>query len=295
MIRPHYIQADNSAGQESQSVPQPHQPFLHDLITVLSAPTQVLSQRSGEIAASDDRQTVQGLIHADVRVLSGLTVTINGQPGEHLATLLDGNSAQFTFLLPTVGPGVGIAADAQLRLDWFRLVEPGQLAETLMITSQLPDAIDADIRVELACDFAPLELIRVGQSTPASAFPEPSADRLAWVHEDMAMSLVAEGANLTVSDDRFGLTLDWRVTVPAGGQDTVSWRLGVQDTGSVVVVPSAPPLKITDLADHSRVDDALQPWFARSLDDLNALWMATRARGGLLRRRSTVVSHSVRT
>jgi N-terminal domain of (some) glycogen debranching enzymes len=276
MIRPHYIQADNSAGQESQSVPQPHQPFLHDLITVLSAPTQMLSQRSGEIAARDDRQTVQGLIHADVRVLSGLTVTINGQPGEHLATVLDGNSAQFTFLLPTVGAGVGIAADAQLRLDWFRLVEPGQLAETLMITSQLPDSIEAGVRVELACDFAPLELIRVGQPTPAAAFPEPSADRLAWVHEDMALSLVADGADLTVTDDRLGLTLDWRVTVPAGGQDTVFWRLGVQDTGSAVVVPSAPPLKITNLADPNRVDDALQPWFARSLDDLNALWMATR-------------------
>ena len=36
-------------------------PFLHDLITVLAAPTQMLSQRTGEIAAFSDRQTVAGI------------------------------------------------------------------------------------------------------------------------------------------------------------------------------------------------------------------------------------------
>jgi glycogen debranching enzyme len=257
-------------------VPQQYQPFLHDLITVLAAPTQVLSRPSGEIASWDDRQTVQGLIHADVRVLSALTITINGEPGEHLATELDGNGAQFTFLLPAARAGLGVAADAQLRLDWFRLVEPGQLAETLMISSQRLDALEVDLRVELACDFAPLELIRVGQPTTASPFPEPSGDHLAWVHEDMALSLVAEGANLTVSDDHTRLTLCWRVTVPADGQVDVPWRLGVQDTGSVVVVPSAPPLKITNLTGSRSADHGLQPWFARSLEDLNGLWMATR-------------------
>jgi glycogen debranching enzyme len=257
-------------------VAQQHQPFLHDLITVLAAPTQVLSQPSGEIASTADRQTVQGLIHADVRVLSGLRLTINGEPGEHLATLLDGNCAQFTFLLPTAGAGVGIAADAPLRLDWFRLVEPGQLAETLMVSSHLLDPVDVDVCVELACDFAPLDSIRVGQPTAASPFPEPAGDRFAWVHQDMALSLVAERANLTVSDDHDRLTLHWRVTVPADGQVNLLWRLGVQDTGSVVVVPSAPPLKITNLAGTESIDHGLQPWLARSLEDLNGLWMATR-------------------
>jgi glycogen debranching enzyme len=92
----------------------------------------------------------------------------------------------------------------------------------------------------------------------------------------MALSLVAERANLTVSDDHDRLTLHWRVTVPADGQVNLLWRLGVQDTGSVVVVPSAPPLKITNLAGTESIDHGLQPWLARSLQDLNGLWMATR-------------------
>jgi hypothetical protein len=276
MVGQHYIQADDSAGQELQTVPQQHQPLVHDLITVLAAPTQVLSQRNGEIISGDDRQTVQGLIHADMRVLSRLSVMINGEPGEHLATMLNGNCAQFTFLLPTVGAAVGIAADAPMRLDWFRLVEPGQLAETLMISSELLDAVEVAVRVELACDFAPLELIRVGQPTTPEPFPEPSGDLYGWVHQDMVLSLVAEGANLTVSDDHLRLSLDWRVAVPAHGHVSLPWRLGIQDAGSVVVVPSSPPLKITNLTSPANVDHALQLWLTKSLEDLNGLWMATR-------------------
>jgi hypothetical protein len=37
-----------------------HQPFVHDLATVVAAPTQVLSQPNGVIATSVDHQTVQG-------------------------------------------------------------------------------------------------------------------------------------------------------------------------------------------------------------------------------------------
>src|SRR4249919_865597 len=141
--------------QEPQTMPQPRQPFVHDLITVLAAPTQVLSQRSGEIATSVDRPTVQGVIHADTRVLSGLSVTIDGEPGEHLATALDGNQAQFTVLLPTVGTGIVASVDQSLRLDWFRVVEPGSLVETLVISSPLPAATEVDVMVVLSSDFAP--------------------------------------------------------------------------------------------------------------------------------------------
>jgi glycogen debranching enzyme len=254
-----------------------HQPHLHDLITVLAAPTQLLSQRSGQIATSPDQQTAQGLIHADVRVLSGLALTVNGQPGEHLATFVDGNRAEFIFLLRTAN------GDARLRLDWFRLIEPGQLAERLMISSTLEVATEVDVRVELACDFAALCSIRAGTPTPPQAFPDPSSDRIGWVHEHMALSLMAEGATMLLSEDRCRLTLHWSATVPAHGVVNLPWQLNVQDAGSVVVAApppfkiSEPPLKITDLADRpGTADDRLWPWLARSLDDLNGLWMATR-------------------
>ena len=60
-------------------MPHPNQPFLHNLIMVLAAPTQMLSQRNGEITTSPDQQTAQGMIHADVRVLNHLAVRVNGE------------------------------------------------------------------------------------------------------------------------------------------------------------------------------------------------------------------------
>ena len=276
-------------------MPQPHQPFLHDLITVLAAPTQLLSQRTGEIATSADRPTVQGVIHADVRVLSGLTVKVNGESAEHLATLSDGNRVQFTFVLPNIGVDV-VAADPQLRLDWFRLVEPGQLIETLMISSQLPRAVEVDIDVELSADFARLELIKVGQPTNPKPIPVPAEDQLAWVEDDIAVSLAAEGAIFQLSEDRGRLTLQWHLTVPAHGEVSVPWQLDMRDTRSVVMA-STSPVRLTNLIGASgRADHRLGPWLIRSLEDLEALWMATRdaPQGWLLRRGSTVVPHAFR-
>jgi glycogen debranching enzyme len=256
-----------------------HQPHLHDLITVLAAPTQLLSQRSGQIATSPDRQTAQGLIHADVRVLSGLAVTVNGEPGEHVATLLDSNRAQFTFLLGTPRANIIDSGDPQLRLDLLRLVDPGQLTEKLMVSSQLTVQTEVAVRVELACDFAPLDSIRTGRPTPPSAFPEPSGDHIGWVHENLALALVAEGANLVLSDDHCRLILHWEASVPAHGDVRLAWRLSIRDTRTELSVhsPTEPPLKITNLnSPPSTLDDRLWPWLIRSLEDLNGLWMATR-------------------
>ena len=257
-------------------MPQPHQPFLHDLIVVLAAPTQMLSQRTGEITTSPDRQTVQGVIHADVRVLSHLAITVNGEPGEHLATTLhDANQAQFTFLLPTVG-GDAPTADAQLRLDQFRRIEPGHLTEKLMISSLLGYPVDVAVDVELSCDFARLDVIKMGQPTRARAIPDQSGDQLAWVEEDIAVSLDAEGAGLKLSKDRCRLTLRWHLTVPAHGEASVLWQLRMQDTREIVI-PSTVPISVPNLISASdRVDHRLWPWLISSVEDLSGLWMATR-------------------
>jgi glycogen debranching enzyme len=262
---------------KSQSQSRSHQPFLHDLITVLAAPTQVLSQRTGEIASSVDRQSVQGLIHCDVRVLSGLSVTIDGAPGVHLATTFDGNQVQFTSLLPGVRTDAAGPTDQLLRLDWLRDVEPGQLAETLMISSPRPVATEIDVVVELACDFASLQLIRSGQPSTARPFPAPNGDHVGWVHEDIAASVLAVGARLQLSEDHCRLTVQWRTAVPARGHVSLPWRLRVQDAGTVVVAPSPPAIKLTD-ANHGAApaDRRLGAWLTRSLADLEGLWMAAR-------------------
>jgi glycogen debranching enzyme len=256
-------------------MPQPHQPFLHDLIMVLAAPTQMLSQRNGEITSSPDRQTAQGVIHADLRVLGHLAVRVNGEPGEHLATTLqEANRAQFTFLLPTYGVDAD-TADPQLRLDQFRRIEPGHLTETLMISSQLRRSIDVVVEVELSCDFARLDEIKMCQPTKARAIPEPNGDQLAWVEEDIAISFDAEAADLELSEDRRRLTLQWHVAVPARGEVSVQWELQMRDNREIVL-PATLPLSVPKLTSTSgRLDHRLWSWLNSSVADLRALWMAT--------------------
>ena len=90
-------------------MPQPRQPFLHDLATVFAAPTQVLSDRNGDIGGRPDRPTAQGVLHADVRVLSRAAVLVDGQPGEHIATELSGDSGPLHLLASAGRRGSGRA------------------------------------------------------------------------------------------------------------------------------------------------------------------------------------------
>ena len=97
---------------------QPLQPFLHDLVTVLAAPTQVLSARTGEVGADADRAGAQGVLHADVRVLSRVVVEVDGLPGEHVAT--ESADPRRRASRPCCGTsvhGLTTAPDPSLRLD----------------------------------------------------------------------------------------------------------------------------------------------------------------------------------
>ena len=66
---------------------QPHQPFVHDLVILVAAPSQVLCTTHGGIGSSDGPLGAQGVWHADCRVLSRLELTVDGALPEHIATL----------------------------------------------------------------------------------------------------------------------------------------------------------------------------------------------------------------
>src|SRR5690625_5009051 len=99
----------------------PLQPFLHDLSITLAAPTQVLSDRNGEILADAEHPTAEGLLHADVRVISKLLLLVGGLPGEHLATRQGTGSSTYISALRGFGDDAGSPPDrAAFRLDRTR-------------------------------------------------------------------------------------------------------------------------------------------------------------------------------
>jgi hypothetical protein len=256
---------------------QSRQPYVHDLATVFAAPTQVLSRRDGGIAVPADAPSAQGVIHADVRVLSRATVTVDGLPGEHLATEMWAAKAIFTAALPHVGVGLGATNDPQVRLDRLRTVEPGLVTETLTLSSVLPTDVDVRVAVELASDAASIAAIRAG--TPLMPRPfdaEPSGDELSWSQEDILTTILASGADLALAPNGCELTVRWLATVPAGGYVALTWQLAITDLGGAVIAPTSPPIappRIETAVPAS--DHRLLPWLQHSVDDLNGLRLAT--------------------
>ena len=88
-------------------MPQPLQPFLHDLVGQVAAPTQVWSRHDGQVVPrADGASDVTGLTHADVRLLGGIEVTVDGDAGTPVADLrTDDGGVVFTALLRRLDVG----------------------------------------------------------------------------------------------------------------------------------------------------------------------------------------------
>ena len=254
-------------------------------MTTFAAPTQVLSERSGQIGAHGMAVGAQGVLHADVRVLSAIETFVDGEPGEHIATRAlpvgsDGSAgARFSHLLRHVAPLLTETADPEVRLDRERRVRPGQVAETMVISSLLPEPVTVHVEVTLAYDLAPIAVIRVGDTAPALDFPLPTNGAWVWGSDEVTVRLTAPAADIARSPTDADLRLTWSLTLPARGTAQASWSIDVVDEGSVVVPTTHAPLDPVGLA--ARVtgpapDHRLRPWLERSLADLNSLRMATR-------------------
>lgn len=264
------------------------QPLLHDLTALCAAPTQVLFASDGSIAAEvDGRATAQGLMHADVRVVSTWALTVAGRRPEHIATDLSGDAALFTYLIRELA---GSHADRAVRLDVSRALVPGSMAETLVLTSELSEPVRLELRLELACDLASMELIRVGGRVDPVPFSEPDAETATSARvpahaaadgsgAGVEARVSAPGARLTRAGNGTGLVLTWPVELPAGGRSEVAWSVEVADAGAVVVAAVEPGLAVhaivERLAGPGSSDPRLAPWLRRSLRDLNGLRMAT--------------------
>ena len=87
-------------------MPQPRQPFLHDLVCTLAAPTQVWSGYDGQIGAAAGRPSVGGPgCPACGRTRAGTAeLRANGQRLEHIATLANDATTRFVLLWHAVRP-----------------------------------------------------------------------------------------------------------------------------------------------------------------------------------------------
>jgi glycogen debranching enzyme len=251
-----------------------HQPWLHELVTVLGAPTAVLSERGGQIRPCG----AQGALHADCRVLSQAVLEVAGAEPEPVSGgLLGAGTALFVGVPRHL---TGDAHDPAVRVEREREVTPGRVAERIRLICTADAGVSADIVLRVAADLAAVGQIRAGLAGQPTAIgvAAPALARgpeLTWGTGGVRARLTAPGAQATPGEPG-EVVLRWPVRLTARGEHEVGWELAVSDADAVVeAAPDGPAPGPWSLACAESPDPRLPSLLRRSLADATALRMAT--------------------
>lgn len=255
-------------------MPKPRQPWLHDLVTVLSAPTAVLSEAGGQIRAGG----TQGVLHADTRVLSAALLEVGGEEPETVSGgLLGAGRARFTAVPRALGDGL---PEPTVWVEREREVTPGRVAERIRVVSAAATGVDTELVLRVAADLAGISEIKDGRAGgPGAAItvagPGAGPAGLAWGAGPVRARLAAPGA-AAAAGDAGEVLLRWPVRLAGRGEQEVGWELTVTDSAAVVTAapaaggPAGPWAGVRAEADDLRLPRLI----SQSLSDAAALRMA---------------------
>ncbi|WP_432194537.1 amylo-alpha-1,6-glucosidase [Streptomyces sp. bgisy027] len=260
-------QDPNGSVTESVSAVGGLQPFLHDAVVTLCAPSLVISQESGQLSGGAD-----GFYHGDRRALSRLTVAAEGIALAPVHGGLRGaDRADFRAILRGLGE---VTADPAVALRRLRRTVAGRLEEVFEVTNAGTEHVHLQLTVTAGTDLATMEQVKSGQEleTVTPQVADTDGVGLSWSSGDFSVQLASEPAPdaLHVPTGQLSYDIDlqpgasWSVTLnctaayadgdqfPAPPGDQLPWR--------VPVVRSA--------------DRRLEWWLQQSLADLDRLRLA---------------------
>ncbi|MEV0729031.1 glycogen debranching N-terminal domain-containing protein [Polymorphospora sp. NPDC050346] len=255
------------------------QPLLHDLVGLVLAPTSALAGPDGQIRTAG----VQGVFHADARVLSQALLRVDDREPEPLTHAPDGPyGARFVALARWLGDPT---PDPTVRLDRVRRMTPAGLTEEIRVTSTAGLPVTATVTVDLACDLASIEVVKSGGRGEPLTAKTGRPGELVWAADGTTVTVTAEAGEVsgpvrpatvgtaTAADPTGAYRITWPVRLAPGARTTLRWRLAVDDPRAVVVRPVGDTAwsRPTVTADDHR----LRRLVDRSVDDLAALRLAT--------------------
>ncbi|WP_062439477.1 amylo-alpha-1,6-glucosidase [Herbidospora daliensis] len=230
------------------------QPLLHDLVSTVTAPTSALGGADGQIRAAG----VQGVFHADRRVVSEAVLLIDGREAEPIAHAAAGpGRSRFTSLARWLGD---VQPDPVVRVDRLREIRAYGLTEEITVASTATMPVTTTVAMRVDCDLAAIETVKSGHDAEPVT---PVGGELTWVSGGTTVAMTGEGAQV------HGRELRWEVALKPGESVRLCWRVMVTDPAAVVAAPTG-PVEWTRPA-LKAADSRLSRLLAQSLDDLAGL------------------------
>ncbi|BCJ33539.1 amylo-alpha-1,6-glucosidase [Actinocatenispora thailandica] len=216
------------------------QPFLHELVTVLAAPTVALSGADGQLRPGG----TQGVLSADRRILAELTVTLDGVEPTPLGYRLGAaDEVTFTAVARQLGdPG----ADPTVLVHRVRTVTADGLTERITVRSRAHAPVRTMLALRVGADLAGLPAIKRGDRVPPAP-PRRDADstlRFAAPRQAGGVSLRIDVPPDEVLLDDDAARLGWQLTLDPGTRWTVTLRATGEGRSGPFRAAPAPPWSV---------------------------------------------------
>ncbi|MGC9544858.1 glycogen debranching N-terminal domain-containing protein [Streptomyces sp. UG1] len=240
------------------------QPFLHDAVVTLHAPSLVISRADGQVSEGAD-----GFYHGDRRALSQLTVAVEGITLTPVAGSLRGaDGADFRVVLRGLGE---TTPDPAVTLHRRRATAAGRFEERLEITNAGSRQVRFRLTVTAGSDSASMDQVKSGHAP--EEVPPQAADSetigLAWACDGFTACLVSEPAPNVLDVSAGRLSYDVELDPGASWSVTLSCTAAYSDGDQFPPPPADQvPWSIPVLRSADR---RLDRWLEQSLADLDRL------------------------
>ncbi|MFC5218937.1 glycogen debranching N-terminal domain-containing protein [Streptomyces coerulescens] len=260
------VKTQDTTGSDSAlpSAAEGLQPFLHDAIVTLHAPTLVISHADGQLSGGAD-----GFYHGDRRALSQLTVAAEGSALAPVQGALQGaDRAVFRAILRGFGE---VTPDPAVALHRRRSVASGQCEEAVEVTNSGSERVRFRLTVTVGTDLATMEQVKSGHTLEAASPQVTDADGvgLSWTGGDFTVQLTCDPMPDTLNVPTGQLSYDIDLKPGTSWNATLTCTAGYAD-GDQFPAPPADRLPWRIPALHS-ADRRFDTWLAQSLTDLDRL------------------------
>lgn len=243
------------------------QPFLHELVSCVRAPTVAMSGPDGQLRPTG----AQGLYDGDTRVLSRCELRVNSVEAEPLGHSLAGaGCAEFVGVLRQLGDPV---PDPTVTLIRARRVAAGSLHETVCLRSDAEAPVPARLEIHLGVDLASMSTVKSGGS--GSTLPAARHETgLRW--QQAGRTVRAETTPAPDAVDADAAVIVWDLVVPARGEVEIALTVTTSgELGDDAFGPAQAERRTVWSTPQVRADDRRLPaLLEQGLLDAESLLMA---------------------